>query len=145
MVELRMFCDQAATRLCDNALAMVDAGEVCKQPGAPPHRVTSMEAMLSHSYTCDAPFCDAHGHVVGFVCGVDSDTIDNCMGCYGKSNDGMSLMTPGAIDAMRRQMHAGYRRQRISAAAKSTRVKPQLSKINPPSTAVVTSQGAKSE
>lgn len=72
-----------------------------------------MKAMLSTSYTCDAPVCDRHRHVVGFICGKQGDTIDYCEGCYGVDHGLVSLMSSGAIDSVRKQMHARYRRALI--------------------------------
>lgn len=108
-----LFCNAPATRLCDAPIAMVEAGWH-KPKGRPPYRITTMEAMLSHSYTCDVPFCGKHGKVIGFICGKDPDTIDHCAGCVAAGRDGgRGLLSPGAIDALRKQWHADYRRMRL--------------------------------
>ena len=94
-------------------IALVEAG-LHKPKGRPAYRITTMEAMLAHSYTCDAPFCSKHGHVVGFICGKDSDTIDHCAGCVAAKRAGArGLLPPGAIAAIRKQWHAEYRRMRL--------------------------------
>lgn len=108
-----LFCAAPATHFCDRAIALVDIGETEKPKGKPPYRITSMKAMLSTSYTCDAPVCDRHRHVVGFICGKQGDTIDYCEGCYGVDHGLVSLMSSGAIDSVRKQMHARYRRALI--------------------------------
>ncbi len=108
-----LFCNEPATRLCDQAIGLVWTGERQKAKGRAPHRVTSMEAMLSHDYTCSAPCCDKHAHVAGFICGKDSDTIDHCAGCFGLDLHPVGLLTPAEIDVRRRMMHAAYRRSRI--------------------------------
>ncbi len=111
-----MYCNEPATRLCDAVIALVDGGWV-KPRGATPYKVTTMEAMLSTSYTCEAPFCATHGKVVGFICGKDGDTIDYCAGCIAAERGRFErILTPGAIAALRRQRHAEYRRQRILLA-----------------------------
>lgn len=110
MTEPCLFCGKPATRLCDAPIAMVDGGWH-KPNGRPPYKVTTMEAMLSTSYTCDAPFCEDHGHVIGFICGDIGDTIDHCCGCFNSRREGPhGLMTPGAIDAIRKKWHSEYRR-----------------------------------
>ena len=112
-----MFCDEPASRFCDFAIALVDSGEVVKTKGRAPYRVTSMEAMLSVSYTCDAPMCGECGEVAGFISGKESDTIDHCKGCADREDGIKGLMTPAQIAATRRQWHAQYRRSRIGSVA----------------------------
>jgi len=111
-----LFCDKPATRYCDEAIAKVDGGWH-KPKGRPPYRVTTMEAMTSGSYTCDAPCCSEHARVVGFICcrpSKHSDTIDHCAGCQTRERKPLALLSLEAIAALRTQMHARYRRSRIS-------------------------------
>lgn len=107
-----LFCNNDAIAYCDKPLAMVIGGTV-KRKGKPPHNVTTMEAMLSCSYTCDAPICSEHGKVVGHVCGKDHDTIDHCVKHLGPHHR-HPLMTPEQIDGIRRSLHAQWRRERVS-------------------------------
>lgn len=117
-MERCLFCNQPATRLCDRVIGMVDAGERVKVRGRPAYSVTSMEAMLSVSYTCDAPICAEHTRVVGHVCGKDHDTIDHCVGCCGAARAN-ELLTPAAIESRRARMHATYRRGRVKSVGLS--------------------------
>ena len=109
-----LFCDEPATAYCDQAIGMVWTGETVKVKGHAPYRVTTMDAMLSHNYTCSAPCCAKHAHVVGFICGEAGGTIDHCDGCFGVDLHPVGLRTPAEIDARRALMHAVYRRKRIA-------------------------------
>jgi hypothetical protein len=114
-----LFCEAPAIGLCDNALALVWTGQTEKVKGRPPHAVTSMEAMLSTSYTCDAPFCDQHGKLVGFVCaGKNSDTIDHCCGCVAAEQHRRELMTADQISKLRSNIHAKWRRNQFKPVTK---------------------------
>lgn len=108
MVEPCFFCGEPSTLLCDFALALVIGGEVNGQP------VTTMEAMLSGSYTCDAPMCRACGKMVGHVCaGKHSDTIDRCPLHASLPAEIAQPMTLDQIAKVRRALHATFRRQRV--------------------------------
>lgn len=108
-----MFCDRPATRLCDKSIGLIYLGETERLSKGVEYRVTSMEAMLSHSHTCDASMCERHQVVVGFICGKEGDTIDYCIGCHLDPAHPGGLMTPDEIDAERRRLHALYRRTRM--------------------------------
>lgn len=116
MTDRCLFCDAPATHLCDAVIALPDGGWH-KQRGKPPYRVTTMEAMLSESHTCDAPFCAKHGKTVGHISGKDCDTIDHCAGCAARNRGtGNLLLSHEAIAALRRQWHQEYRRGRVALA-----------------------------
>lgn len=108
-----LFCDSPATHFCDRVIALPYIGETEKLKGRPAYRITSMKAMLSIAHTCDAPMCERHRHIVGFICGKDGDTIDYCAGCAVGDHGIAPLLTPEAIEAVRQQIHTGYRRVRI--------------------------------
>lgn len=111
-----LFCDSEATVFCDKAIALVSTGELVKRKGQAPFAVTSMEAMLSTSYTCDAPVCAKHARPVGHICG--HGTIDHCHGCIGAVvNPRLPLLTAAQIDTARNCMHARYRRSRIGVVS----------------------------
>lgn len=107
-----LFCSADATGYCDATIGLVSAGWH-KPKGGPPYLMTTMDAMLSVSYTCDAPCCDQHRRIVGFVCGKDADTIDHCAGCFGRYEPA-PLLEPAQIAAIRTQRHTSYRRGRIA-------------------------------
>lgn len=112
-----LFCDQPATRLCDRVLGL-PIGGVHKAKGRPAYKVTTMEAMLAASYTCDAPCCPDHARVFGHVCGSEPDTFDECLGCQTRvlmhgPPAPARLMEPAEIVAIRKQRHAEYRRMRM--------------------------------
>ena len=111
---LCMWCDQPATRWCDAALAMVSAG-VRKPKNRPAYEVTSIDAMLSGSYKCDAPFCAKHGRVVGFVCGEDPDTIDHCH-YHAQHHEAVRvpILMLEDIEVLRTDLHARIRREQFS-------------------------------
>lgn len=109
-----LFCNKPATRLCDFPIALVEGGTV-KQVGQPAYTVTTMEAMLSGSYTCDAPCCDSHVSQVGHVCGKEPDSIDHC---FGHSSENYQpahsrLLSLEQIAVIRDRQHAVWRRQRV--------------------------------
>lgn len=107
-----LFCDAEATRFCDAVIGGVSAGWY-KPPRGAPYKIMTVESMTETPHTCDAPFCARHGVVVGWICGEEPDTIDHCIGCRNEKRGlGAGLMEPGAIEAMRKQWHAEYRRQR---------------------------------
>jgi len=90
---------------------MVEA-EVVKERGKPPFRVTSLEAMCSVSFTCDAPICRDHGKVFGFVSGQEPDFIDFCAGCQDKI-EGHGVMSSLEIQETRKRWHNEYRKRRL--------------------------------
>ena len=106
-----MWCDLPATRLCDAALALVSAG-IHKPAKGAAYEITSMDAMLSGSYTCDAPLCDKHRKVAGFVCGKVGDTIDYCPhhAALGDSGRPLPLLALDDIAKLRADLHALIRR-----------------------------------
>lgn len=111
---LCLFCDEPATIWCDQALGMVWTGEYQKFKGQAAYRITTMESMLSHNYTCSAPCCSKHAYVAGFICGKDGGTIDRCAGCHESPGGPVGLATPAEIDVRRRRLHTTYRRNRIA-------------------------------
>lgn len=117
-----LFCDEPATRYCDEALAMV-CGDISVDKQKRERRLTTMAAMLSASYTCDAPCCPAHASLFGHYCaGEDSDTFDRCAGCQSDpvKLDGTGtreVMFPSEIEAMRNDRHARWRRRRMVAVS----------------------------
>lgn len=107
MDDFCFFCGEPATLFCDYALALVIGGECGGHP------VTTMEAMLSGPYTCDAPMCRSCAKMVGHVCGADHDTIDHCPLHAGVATGSGELMTLEQIAKTRRALHARFRRQRV--------------------------------
>lgn len=116
MSELCMFCDQPATRWCDAPLALVKGGESTYKGITRP--VSTMEAMLSGSYTCDAPFCAAHGNKVGHICGAEPDTIDHCH-IHAGAPKRNGVLTLDEIAKLRRELHAPWHRRKLRDAVSS--------------------------
>lgn len=109
-----LFCDRPSTRLCDAALGMVLDSVVPRNGKVAAYKATSMEAMLSGSYTCDAPMCDQHAKVVGWVCGKDADTIDHCPIHQERHHDRNEPVTLEQLAALRSELHAQARRARFA-------------------------------
>lgn len=114
-----LFCDAPATILCDEPIAMV-AGGVVLDKFKRPRKISTMEAMLSTSHTCDAPCCPAHAKGVGYICsrGNGCETIDRCAGCERDplgGEGGRGVMDADEIARVRRERHAKWRRERIAA------------------------------
>lgn len=115
--EVCMWCDQPATRLCDAALALVSAG-IHKPANGAAYEVTSLDAMLSGSYKCDAPFCGKHSKIVGFVCGEDPDTIDHCRhhAAHPEAHP-LPILALDDIAYLRTELHAQIRRGQFTVVA----------------------------
>ncbi len=116
-----LFCDQAATIFCDEPIAMV-AGGVALDKYKRPYKVSTMDAMLSTSYTCDAPCCETHAKRVGHICtrGEGCESIDQCAGCERDplgGEGGRGVMSADEISKVRRERHAKWRRERMARAA----------------------------
>lgn len=121
MMRICLFCDQPATIFCDEPIAMV-AGGVVLDKYRRPRKVSTMEAMLSASYTCDAPCCEAHAKRIGNICshGNGCEGIDRCEGCSRDpigGEGGRGVLEADEIAKVRRERHAKWRRERIAAIA----------------------------
>ena len=114
MGERCLFCDRPATRYCDEVLALV-AGGVAFDKRSRPYAISTMEAMMSGSYTCDAPFCDEHGKQAGIFHSREYfETIDYCAGCLRDPPKRHKPLPLDRIAAIRRERHAKWRRERFA-------------------------------
>jgi hypothetical protein len=111
MADRCLFCDQPATLYCDYPLAMVQ-GDVAVVKGVK-YPITTMAAMMATPYTCDAPFCAAHGKQVGHICGGDDgcESIDYCQGDHGEKI--CNPLWPSEIAQLRTNLHTSWRRTKI--------------------------------
>lgn len=101
-----MWCSQPSVALCDAIIGM------SAQVG-PKGAVLYADIDKLEAWTCDAPMCAQHSHVVGFFCaGKDSSTMDRCPYCLKGEVRGEPMLKEEA-DALRRKRHAEIRRSQF--------------------------------
>lgn len=102
-----MWCDREAAFLCDAVLGM-------KAAVGPKQTVIYAPLAEQEVWTCDAPMCEDHRRMVGFVCGKEPGTIDRCPLCVSDEPHCEPMLKEEA-EAIRRARHALVRRSRLRA------------------------------
>lgn len=107
LLESCLWCDNEALFLCDAVLGM-------KAAVGPRGTVVFASLEEQEVWTCDAPMCLLHRHIIGFICGKDPATIDRCPYCARNEPHGGPMLREEA-DEIRRARHAEIRRGRMRA------------------------------
>lgn len=99
-----LWCDREAVAFCDAALGQTM--QDCQG-----RKVWTLEAPF---FTCDAPICDEHRKVTGFLCGADPDTFDRCP-CHANNDTGMVDLDADGAKKLRDAVNVAARRSRIAS------------------------------
>lgn len=105
-----VWCGEPAVAFCDGWIG----GETVEYGG---QRVYTLDLP---QFTCDAPLCNEHRFLHGFVCGKDPDTIDYCpVHHLDRVTVHNAAKSRDEAETMRRAVWAEGHRHRIRATART--------------------------
>ena len=104
-----MWCKNNPTHYCDASIGFGAVGAIRDEQGNVTGLLTGAGGGM---WTCDAPMCADHTHLVGVISGAESGTIDYCPYHWSnlKKEIGIPVMFENEVEAKRRDIFAQIRR-----------------------------------